>query len=78
MRILNQSGDSWTSLIFISLKIKLKIGIVFGKCDLVVEKMDNINYIFCYFWLIFFKSLFMDSATWGREARRAGPQSQDR
>ena len=46
MRILNQSGDSWTPLVFISLKIKLKIGIVFGKCDLVVEKMDNINYIF--------------------------------
>ena len=46
MRILNQSGGSWTPLVFISLKIKLKIGIVFGKCDLVVEKMDNINYIF--------------------------------
>lgn len=40
MRIPNQSGDSWTPLDFISLKIKLKIEIVFRKCDLVVEKMD--------------------------------------
>lgn len=59
MRILNQSRWFLNSPRFISLKIKLKL-IVFRKYDLVVEKMDNINYIFCYFFIqYFFKPFFV-------------------
>ena len=43
---------------FIFLKIKLKIGIVFGKYDLMVEKRITI-YIFCYFCPIFLNKFLL-------------------